>query len=373
MKLPREFKLAEIAAVSGGRLEGPADLKIVSVATNPLTAGEGDLALVFEPKLVKHLDAIKASAVVVPEGVKTDLPKIVVARPLLALQRMLSALQPKRFFPEPGVHPSAVVDPSAQLAEAVAIGPLVVVGPGTRIGKGTRISAGCTVGGQVTIGEDCLFHAKCMVADYVQIGNRVILQQGASIGADGFGYATERPSNLELRVAGITELSEEPNPHLKIPQIGTVIIEDDVEIGSNTTVDRATIGATVVGSGTKIDNLVMIAHNCRIGREAIIVSMAGIAGSCTIGDRAILAGHVGVKDHTRIGKDVIVEGKAGVMRDIADGEVVVGIPAIPVREHMTQLAHVRKGPQVYADVKALKKKVEELEAALRDRQEAGSL
>src|SRR4030095_1952148 len=132
MKLPREFKLAEIAMVSGGRLEGPPDLKIGSVATNPLTAGEGDLALVFEPKLIKHMDAIKASAVVVPEGVKTDLPKIVVARPLLALQKMLPVLHPKRFFPDSGIHPTAVVDPSCQLADGVAIGPLVVIGPGTR-------------------------------------------------------------------------------------------------------------------------------------------------------------------------------------------------------------------------------------------------
>ncbi len=368
MKLPREFKLGEIALVSGGRLEGPADLRIVSVATNPLTAGEGDLALVFESKLIKNIDAVKASAVVVPEGVKTDLPKIVVARPLLGLQKMLSALQPKRFFPEPGVHPTAVVDPSCQLGQGVAIGPLVVIGPGTRIGNRTRISANCTVGGFVTIGEDCVFHAGCMVADYVQIGNRVILQQGASLGADGFGYATERPSNMELRVAGKNELSDEPNPHLKIPQVGTVIVEDDVEIGSNTTVDRATIGATVIGAGTKIDNLVMIAHNCRIGKEAIIVAHAGIAGSCTIGDRAILAGHVGVKDHIKIGKDAIVEGKAGVMRDIADGEVVVGIPAQPVREFMTQLAYARKAGQVHADMKALKKRVEELEAALGESQ-----
>ena len=373
MKLPKEFKLGEIAMVSGGRLEGPADLKIVGVATNPLTAGEGDLALVFEPKLIKNIDAVKASAVVVPEGVKTDLPKIVVARPLLALQRMLTVLQPKRFFPEPGVHPSAVVDPTAQLGEGVAIGPLVVIGPGTRIGRGTRIAAGCTIGGQVTIGEDCLFHAKCMVADYVQIGSRVILQQGASIGADGFGYITERPSNMELRVAGVNELSDAPNPHLKIPQIGTVIIEDDVEIGSNTTVDRATIGDTVIGAGTKIDNLVMIAHNCRIGREAIIVAHVGIAGSCTIGDRAILAGHVGVKDHIKIGKDAIVEGKAGVMRDIGEGEVVVGIPAQPVREFMTQLAYSRKSSQIHSDVKALKKKVEELETALRVTQQVGQV
>lgn len=371
MKLPREFSLGEIAAVSGGRLEGPSDIKIAAVATNPMAAGPGELALVFEPKLVKRLDQCRASAVIVPEGAKTELPKIVVKRPMLALRNILTALQPRRFFPETGIHPSAVVDPTCHLAEGVAVGPLAVIGPGTKIGKGTRISAGCVIGGQVTIGEDCLFHPGCMVADYVQIGNRVILQQGASIGSDGFGYVTERPSNMELRMAGIKELSEEPNPHLKIPQIGTVVVEDDVEIGSNVTIDRATIGATIIGAGTKVDNLVMVAHNCKIGREAIIVSLVGIAGSCTIGDRAILAGHVGVKDHIKIGKDAIVEGKAGVMRDIPDGDVQVGSPAAPAREFFSQVAFLRKAPQFQNELRALKRKVEELEAALKERELVG--
>jgi len=368
MKLPKEFSLGEIAAAVGGRVEGPPETKVVNVAESPFQAGPGDLALMFDQKLIKRISECRASAVVVPEGVKTDLPSVVVQRPLLALQRMLAALQPKRFQPGPGIHPSAVVDSSCQLGEGVAVGAGVVLGPGTKVGKGTIIMPGCLIGGKVTIGENCLLHQGCLVADYVQIGNRVVLQQGASIGSDGFGYVTERPSNMERRMAGNNELSDDPNPLLKIPQIGTVIIEDDAEIGSNATIDRATIGATVIGKGSKIDNLVMVAHNVRMGREVIVVSLSGIAGSVTLGDRAIIAGHVGIKDHLSVGKDAIVEGKAAVMRDIPEGEVVVGVPAIPVKEHFTQLAITRKGPKMYDELRQLQKRVTELERLLEERQ-----
>jgi UDP-3-O-[3-hydroxymyristoyl] glucosamine N-acyltransferase len=367
MKLPKELSLAEIAFVAGGKVEGPADTKVSSVALSPLAAQEGDLALVFDPKLIRRIGEIKATAVIVPEGVKTDIPKIVVQRPMLALQKMLSAIAPKRFYPAPGIHPTAVVDPSVELGEDVAIGPLVVIGPNTKIGAQTKIMAGCVIGGGVKIGNKCLFHPKCIIADYTKIGDRVILQQGVSLGSDGYGYVTERPSNLERRMAGETELSQEPNPHLKIPQTGTVVIEDDVEIGSYSTIDRATMGATTICRGAKIDNLVMIAHNCKIGAEALIISQVGIAGSCTVGDRSILAGQVGLKDHIKIGRDVIVEGKAGVMRDIPDEDVQVGIPAIPAREHMTQLAITRKGPQMYDELKDLRKRVAELEKLITER------
>jgi UDP-3-O-[3-hydroxymyristoyl] glucosamine N-acyltransferase len=187
------------------------------------------------------------------------------------------------------------------------------------------------------------------------------MQQGASIGSDGFGYVTQNMSNLEKRMAGRTDLSDEPNMPLKIPQIGTVIVEDDVEIGSYTTIDRATMGATTIGKGTKIDNLVMIAHNVRLGKEVLIVSQTGVAGSVVVGDRVVIAGHVGIKDHLNIGKDAIVEGKAGVMKDVGEQEVVVGSPALPAREFMSQYAVFRKGPQMYDELRALKKRVEELE------------
>jgi UDP-3-O-[3-hydroxymyristoyl] glucosamine N-acyltransferase len=367
MLLPAPMTLAQIASVVGGRLQGPADLTVTSVATSPLKATESDIAMLFDKKLLKQIDHCRAAALVVPEGVKSDRPLILVDRPSLAIYKVLSACQPKRYFPEIGVHPTAYVDASAQIEESVAIGAYVVVGPKAKIGARTKIMPGTIIGGEVEIGEDCLLHPGCLIADYVKIGSRVILQQGASLGSDGFGYVTARPSNLELRMAGIRQLDSSPNPHLKIPQIGTVIIEDDVEIGANSTIDRATIGATIIGQGTKIDNLVMIAHNCTIGKEVLLVAQVGLAGSSSIGDRAILAGQVGVADHLKIGKDVILEGKAGANRDIADEDVQIGSPSVPVRQFWTDVALSKKLPQMFDDLKALKSKVLELEEALKEK------
>jgi UDP-3-O-[3-hydroxymyristoyl] glucosamine N-acyltransferase len=292
-----------------------------------------------------------------------------VARPNYAIFKMLSAFPVKRYWPEKGIHPTAVIDPSCQLAEDVAIGAHVVIGPKTKIGARTKIMAGTIIGGEVTIGDDCLMHSGCRIADYIRMGNRVILQQGASIGSDGFGYVTERPSNMELRMGGINELSDEINPLLKIPQIGTVIIEDDVEIGANTTIDRATIGATKIGRGAKIDNLVMIAHNCQIGQEVIVVAQVGIAGSCNIGDRVIVAGQAGLKDHITVGKDAILEGQAGVMKDVEQGAVLVGSPAQPVRDFMMDVVLSRKLPSMFDQLKMAQKKIAELETKLDKLQE----
>ena len=366
IKLPVPMNLAQIAGFIGGELHGPADLMIDTVATSPLLAPESSLALVFDKAMLKDIDKCKAKAVVVPKGVKVDRPAIFVARPSYAIYKMLSTAPAKRYFPEKGIHPTAVVDSSCIIGEDVAIGPLVVVGPKTKIGTRTKIMSHTVIGGEVSIGEDCLLHPGCLVADNVQIGNRVILQQGASIGPDGFGYITERLSNMELRMKGINELSEEDNPLLKIPQIGTVILEDDVEIGSNTTIDRATIGATKIGKGTKVDNLVMIAHNCQIGKEVILVSQVGIAGSCVVGDRAVMAGQVGVADHVKIGKDAILQGQSGVMKNVDDTDVQMGSPSFAVKDYMSSTAVFRKLPSLLARNKVNEKKIAKLEALLEE-------
>lgn len=368
IKLPSPMTLGQIAGAIGGQVHGPADLKIENIAPSPFNAGEKDLALLFDKQLLKDIDKCKAAAVVIPQGTTVNRPAISVARPNFAIYKMLSAFPAKRYYPETGVHASAVIDPSCQIGEGVAIGPLVVIGPKTKIGARTKIMAGTVLGGEIVIGEDCLIHPGCLIADYVRIGNKVILQQGASLGSDGFGYVTERPSNMELRMAGINELSDDANPLLKIPQIGTVIVEDDVEIGANTTIDRATIGATKIGRGSKIDNLVMIAHNCQIGKEAILVAQVGVAGSCTIGDRVIIAGQAGLKDHIVVGKDAILEGQCGVMKNVDEGAVLVGSPAIPVREFMTTVVLNRKLPQLSEQLKTAQKKISELEAKINNLQ-----
>lgn len=366
MRLPMEMTAGQIAQLIGGRVHGAADTKVSTVATSPLQAKETDIAFLHDAKLLKKLEHCKAAVVIVPEGVKADRTLIIVKRPNLAIQRILTALQPKRYLPAPGIHPSAVVDETAEIGADAAIGALVYIGPKSKIGARTKICPGTSIGGEVTIGEDCLIHQNSCIADYVKIGNRVTLQQGACIGSDGFGYVSERPSNMELRMSGINELSDEPNPLLKIPQTGTVVVHDDVEIGSYATIDRATIGATVIGQGSKIDNQVMIAHNCSIGREVIVVAHSGVAGSCSVGDRAVIAGHVGIKDHVQIGKDAIIEGMAGVMRDIPDREVQVGVPAVPAREHFQQLAHIRKLPKIQDDLKQMQKRIAQLEQQLRE-------
>jgi len=362
MNLPTPMTLAQIAAFVGGRVEGPPDLTVSGMSPSPHDASENDIALAFEKRYLKELDSFRAAALVVREGVQSKKPLVLVERPNLAIYKMLSALKPKLYVPENGVHPTAVIHPSALIDSSVAIGPYVVIGEKTKIGKKTTIMAGTIIGGEVEVGDDCIFHPGCLIADRVKIGHRVILQQGASIGSDGFGYVTEQVSNLELRLNGKSQFSNEPNPHLKIPQIGSVVIEDDVEIGSNSTIARATIGATTVGMGTKIDNLVMVAHNCRIGREVLLVAQVGIAGSCVVGNRAILAGQVGVADHVSIGDDAVLEGQAGVMKDVGAGEVQVGAPAMPVRDFFTARALERKLPKLFDEVRELKREIAQLKS-----------
>jgi len=360
----------EIAAVAGGKVGSGGETKVKRVAFSPMQAGPGDLALFFDAKLMPALPGCKASAAVVPEGTECALPHITVKRPKLALQKMLTVVQPPRFMPTKGVHPTAFVDPTAELGADVAVGPLAYVGPHTKIGARTIIGAGVMIGGKVVVGEDCLFHQAAMVSDYVKIGNRVILQQGAGIGADGYGYVTERVSNLELREHGESnvQLSDEPNPLLKIPQTGTVIIEDDVEVGSCATIDRATIGATIIGAGTKVDNLVMIAHNTKIGRECLLVAGATIAGSCVFGDRVVMAGQAGTKDHVKIGNDALLLAQTGVMVDVEPGSTAAGTPSFSAREKFLQIAHTKKLPGYAKELKELRKKVEQLEKLLLERQ-----
>lgn len=371
MKLPVPMTIAQIAGFVGGVVHGSPDVSVTGMAVNPLESTEEDIALVVDPRLVRRLNEIKAGVVITPVGTEETYPDramILVTRPKMAIQKICAALQPKKFHPGKGIHPTAVIDPTAEIGEGVAIGPLVVVGAQTKIGAGTVIMPGTIIGGKVTIGEKCVFHPGCLIADYVRIGNRVTLQQGASIGSDGFGYTTERPANFELMAQGIKELPDERNPMIKIPQIGIVIIEDDVEIGSNTTIDRATIGATVIGQGTKIDNLVQISHNTQIGKDVIIIAQVAVAGSCKIGDRAVLAGGAMVSDHVNVGKDVVIEGMAGVMQDIPDAQAQAGIPALGARAWFKQVAHVRRLPKLNDEMKELKKRVMQLEKLLLEKQ-----
>ncbi len=364
MKLPKEVGIHEIAMLIGGKVQSKENVKVHSVCLSPLEAKAGEVVFLFAPKVLDKIDQCHASIKIIPTGTKCDTPCIYVDRPLLAVQKVLTFFQGKRYYPDKGIHPTAIVDPSCEIAKDACIGPYVVIGPRTVVGKKTKILAGCVIGGQVEIGDECLLNAGSLIADHVKIRNRVILQQGAVIGSDGFAYVTEKESNLERRMKGNFNLSDEKNPHLKIPQIGTVILEDDVEIGSCATIDRATMGATVIGRGSKIDNQVMIAHNCKIGQEVLMVAQVAVAGSCNIGDRVILAGQTGIVDHLNIEKDVIIQGKSGVMKDIEAGAVMQGYPAVSAKDFMISAAHVKKLPKIVSDMRKMKKEIDELRALI---------
>jgi UDP-3-O-[3-hydroxymyristoyl] glucosamine N-acyltransferase len=273
---------------------------------------------------------------------------IEVADPDAALCQVLPLLAP----PVPDV-PVGIADSSIVAADAVVtdvrIGPHVTVGPGAVVGPGTQLHAGVYVGAGTRIGRDCVLWPNVVVRERITIGDRVVINANSTIGTDGFGYIFR------------------DGRHLRIPQVGTVIIEDDVEVGSNVCIDRARSGATRVGNGSKIDNLVQIAHNVTIAPHCVIVAQTGISGSCTIGAYTVLAGQVGVADHVDIGSGAQIGAQAGVIGDIPDGARVVGMPARPQREYFRDVAVVTRVPEALRTLKALEKRVSELEAAAHDR------
>lgn len=336
------YTLAEVAAALGARVEGDPARRVRAVA--PLeTAGPEEISFVLGPRYARLAAESRAGAVVAPEGL-ADLPGTVlrVAAPSAALIALL-----RLFYPEPpiapGVHRLAWVDEGAQVNPAAAVGPFAVVERGARIGRGSRVGALCFVGAGAELGEDVVLHPRVVVHESVRIGNRVIVHPGAVLGADGFGYAFDGQA------------------HRKIPQVGGVRIEDDVEIGANTTVDRATLGETVIGRGSKLDNLVQVGHNCQIGEHVILVSQVGISGSTRVGRGAVLAGQVGVGDHMEIGAGAVLTGQAGVMGDIPAGQVWSGTPARPTIQSKRIWAAEKRLPELLRRVHDLEKRLTELE------------
>ena len=343
----KSYTLKEITEIVGGIAnEKDSNIKIDFIAP-PLKAEENMLALALSEEEIENLSKTNAKAALVPLGVQLDnLSTIEVERPRLAMMKLM------HLFSEPsdftiGVHPTAVIAPDVKLGENVAIGPNVVIGRGTVIGNNTKILANTYIGKKVTIGEGCLFHAGCNIGDFAKIGNRVVLQFNASIGADGFSFVTESPDNIEqARQGGEIKEGNKQQKVYKIPSLGSVEIGDDVEIGANSCVDRGTIENTVIGAQTKIDNLVQIGHNCKIGNACMIVSQVGVAGSCVIGDRVVIAGQVGMADHLEIGSDSIVMAKAGVTKSFPAKSIILGQPAAPRKEFIKQLKMMKRAEEL---------------------------
>jgi UDP-3-O-[3-hydroxymyristoyl] glucosamine N-acyltransferase len=347
--------LRDIAAALSASIEGDGSIDIAQIA-DPAEAGAADLALAMTLDTVPALARTKARAVIVDGKSTAPLDRfdavIRVAHPRHALA-VLTRLFERPVHRDPGIHPTAVVAADAQIAEGVAIGPLSVIGPRAQVGSGTVILAHVTVGADTVIGRDCLFHPGARIGDRVVVGDRVILQHNVSLGADGFSYAATAPGE---HTAG-QEMGTLP----RINSLGTVIIEDDVEIGANSAVDRATLATTRIGRNTKIDNLVQIGHNVSIGENCLICGMVGISGSVLIGDRVILAGAVGVADHVTIASDAMIAGGSGVVSDVPAKAMMFGYPAMPRKRAFEQIRYLARARTLFTQVAELEKRIAALE------------
>jgi UDP-3-O-[3-hydroxymyristoyl] glucosamine N-acyltransferase len=335
------MKVSEIAELLRGNPAGDAECEIHGVAALE-AAGPTDLAYVEGPRALEHAAASRAGCLLVPEGASLPgLTTIAVPNPKLALIRAAEVLHPAPGA-APGIHPAAVVAPNAQLAADCSVGANVVIESGVTVGAGTRLYPGVFLGEGVHVGEQCVIHPHVTVYPGAQIGDRVILHAGVVVGSDGFGYVFAE------------------GRHIKFPQLGKIVIENDVEIGSNTTLDRGSLGTTVIGQGTKIDNLVQIAHNVRIGRHCIIVSQTGISGSSEVGDYVVMAGQVGVGEHARIEDRVIVGGQAGVLpgKIVRSGSIVWGTPCRPMSEFKKTIARLARLDALADKVQALAQQME---------------
>lgn len=335
------MKLAEIAAQLGCAVRGgAADVEIERVRGLD-DAGPGDLTFLANPKYASKLATTRASAVIVGPDVDTDRLVLVAPNPYVAFARALGLVHPQPRL-APGVHPSAQVDPTAEIGEGVAIGPLCVVGAGVRLGTRTQLHSHVVLYEGVVIGSDCVLHAGVQVRERCLLGDRVIIQNGVIVGADGFGFAKHDDGSYE-----------------KIPQIGIVVVEDDVEIQAGSTVDRAALGETRIGRGTKIDNLVQIAHGVTIGEDSVLCAQVGIAGSTTIGNRVTLTGQVGAVNHITIGDDVIATAQTGIPRSIPAKTIVSGTPAIENRTWLRASAIFGKLPELLGRVRALERRLDQ--------------
>ena len=333
------FTLQELAAMSGGELVGDPALKITSAASL-VEATTGEISFFANRKYVGLLRKTRASAVFVPPDFAEPISaaQIRVANPTKAFEQVVLKLAPKPITFAPGVHPSAIVDSAAQLGERVSIQPHAVIEAGAKIGDDTIIGAGSYIGHEAVIGSACLIYPRVTIRERTRVGLRVIIHSGAVIGADGFGFEV---------VDGRQE---------KLQQLGFVQIDDDVEIGANTTIDRARFGRTWIQEGVKIDNLVQIAHNVVIGKNSIIVAQTGISGSTRVGERVTMAGQVGIVGHVEIGDGTVIAAQSGVSKDLRGG-VWFGYPAVPLAEAKQQIAWIHRLGKLFARVKEIEKKL----------------
>lgn len=339
------MKLYELAERIGGELEGDGSITIQAVA-GLRDATSGDISFLGNPKYAALVVDTQAAAVIVPKDFDREVSCALIRvenpdREFAVVAELFYEAPPA---PETGVHPTAVVHATATLGAGVSIGAHCVVEAGVSIGANTVLHPGCIVAYNSSIGADCLLYPLVSVREFSTIGDRVIIHNGTVVGSDGFGYAVL-----------------EDGSRRKIPQIGTVVIEDDVEIGANVTIDRARFGKTRIGKGTKIDNLAHFAHNVVVGEHSVMCGQVGISGSTIVGSKVIMAGQSGLAGHLKIGDGAIVGAKSGVMKDIPPGEFVIGSPALPNLQFKKMVANSLLLPKLKEKIRALERKVAQLE------------
>jgi UDP-3-O-[3-hydroxymyristoyl] glucosamine N-acyltransferase len=346
------MRLAELAELTGAQLEGDPTLEVTGAAGLD-EAEPGHVTFLSNPRYTPRVRTTRASAVYLATGVEAGRADIAVLRardPYLAYTRALRLFHPEPRF-EPFVHPAAVIDPTAQLGEGVWIGACAVVGANAVLGARVRLYPNATVYEGVTIGADSVIHSGVALREGTQVGARVVIHNNVVVGSDGFGYA-----------------KDEERRWLKIPQAGCVVIEDDVEIGAGTTIDRASVGETRIRRGAKLDNLVQVGHSCTIGEDTLLCAQVGLAGSSHVGSRVILAGQVGVAGHLTIGDDVVITAKSATSHDVPAGRMLSGIPAFENREWLRSVAAFRRLGEMQRIVRALEKRLAELESRGGDRE-----
>jgi UDP-3-O-[3-hydroxymyristoyl] glucosamine N-acyltransferase len=359
--------LDEIAKYLDGNLQGDPAVVIKRIVHPALVREPGDLALVLSVNVLDLLKRNQVTNAIAPAELNSlDVPNyILVSRPRLALARLLELFE-RPVYSEEGIHPTAAIDPTAKIGEKVSIGPHCWVGPNSVVGAGSRLICNVSIGAEVEIGEKVLMHPGVNVGDRCEIGNRVIIQPNASIGGDGFAFVTEEPGNVEAarQKRQIVESTDANSQKVRINSIGNVVIEDDVEVGTGTCIDRGTLGETKIGKGTKIDNLVQIGHNVTVGKNCLIVAQVGMGGSAKVGERVVMGGQAGLPDHTSIGDDAVVVAQAGIAGDVPARQSVIGTPAIPIREFLQQQMNFKRLSRLNQRVKELEAKLAEMEKKL---------
>ena len=338
--------LKELAAFVDGELLGDGAVLVIGI-NGIREAGSGEVAFITSSKDKALIDSTKASCVIVPKDVQGlfNKPLIKVENPSVAFSKIIEYINPDRIPHPKGIHETAIISKSAVLGRNVSVGPYAVIADKASIGDNTVIYPFSYIGENSKVGKGCIIYPHVVIRESISIGDRVIIHPSSVIGSDGFGYDTQKDGS-----------------HFKIPQLGTVIIEDDVEIGSCVTVDRARFLKTVIGKGSKIDNLCQIAHNVIIGPYCLIAAQTGISGSSTLGRNVVLAGQVGIADHVKLGDFVIAGGKTGVTKSYLKPKTVLfGYPGKPIDKAKNTIACVGLLPRLFERVRALEAKLKELE------------